>query len=161
MELKHRLTIAIFENAERFWTALLALLESGQPIEGIAVAALAETLLRFSTRAQLSGPERKRVANILAPSEEVSLGANGALVRVTKGILAQGLGSVIAKNAKPARRIRWSSPSWRTEMAAHLQSGALVLCADSASAEQQRTNVRILLRYSRSEVQTHEFSAPA
>ncbi len=152
-----RLAIAAFDAPDRLWRTIQTLLGEGFVLEQICLAAEATTMARaadmsLDAHAVLARPIETWPRRPEAPAGPPIVATSGPLFRLLEHAQSAGdRGTVHA---------RISAQHW-SDLAQHMDNGAIVLIVSAACPAQQRISTRTLLNESSRRVQTYEFAMPA
>lgn len=155
-----RLAVTTFEEPERLWRAVAALLDAGLATEQICLVGLASTMARFA--ATVSGtPDQVRRATALfsdlhdwpgTSDSQLIVGTSGELLRA----LLQAQAISVGPNGETSTSIRK-----KLDLEGQVRDGNIALVVGSSGARQQLLTTRNLLAISSHRVLAYEFSLRA
>lgn len=152
----YRLAIAILSETDALSPTILELVEIGFSHDQLNVAALAPTWSRIATSPRPAEPGQEHLVLLVARLQPLRLGGHPLLV--TPGPLCEAIKQETGGQASNPELVAWMSPTLRIDLIQHIRDGAVILCANAASVQQQLSSTRTLLRHTSHRVQTHEFT---
>ena len=157
-----RLAITIFDDLERLWTTVLALLRNGLTVEQICLMAADTTMQKVRPPETIDADEadRNRLSGLCETVESWPGAIDGHLVVATSGPLLDTLRATRTFEATAETKPRVFT-SRGENLLEPVANGATVLVVRSLEAKQQSLVTRTLLSSSVHRVTTHDFSAPA
>lgn len=158
---KTRLAIATFFSSDALVTTIKELDAAKFGRDQVCIIGLeqaVESLVPIA--ADEPGGLLSDLLSMIAKAEQALMFTGDDFVLVACGPLWQQIGGLArGGEAGPLVAASWMEPATRSELTRSISAGALVLSVQSATSDQQRRSVRILLSHSSHRVQTHEFTA--
>lgn len=152
---RYRLSTLVFDDADRLWRALAALLDRGVEASQLCLAGAAATLNALRVPADIPlGPRRALDDLLHLPDVPLRLDGNGDLVARGGAEMTELLrptGSSIAS-------FEWMQEERSHELAREAEHDGVILLVSARSADELAMSAGILLRHGRHSLQTHVFA---
>jgi hypothetical protein len=162
--IRHRLSMAVFYEADRLWSTIVELMVSGVGIDQQGCAGRHEVLTSISPPQHLSWDLSARLLVLVRCVEPYDAAPALEAIYATSGGVLHSLPYICPTRGGPDQAISvWSDGSGARNGACrslrrHLDAGAILLFVAAVTPAQQAASSQTLLRNSRHGVQTFEFT---
>jgi hypothetical protein len=157
---KARLSIGIYDQADRLCSTVVKLIERGFSEEQLGLAALRSTVEKLQTATQLEIASRQRILRLLNEVHPLRDPDGGERLVSSRGPILTFLRDHGISQPLTGGGSGQMTTAMRAEIERQIREGATALAIASQTTDQQWLSTRILLEESAFPVQTHEFRLP-
>lgn len=162
---RHRLSMAVFYDADELWDAVLELLRIGLGIDQQCCAGCADALIAIGAPRRMPWELSARLWALVRCVEPYVIANGPKGISATSGAVLKTLAQACPGRGGPIVSIQREKPGKRlgscTPLREHIHAGAVLLVVSAANPDQQVASSHALLRTSRHGVQTFEFTEDA